>query len=57
MLRGVGQLVQEIEAKEDALAHASSRTEEVIQRVSAELTCQWGLFSIMWRGLKKKNKS
>ena len=57
MLRGVGQLVQEIEAKEDALARASSRAEEVIQRGSTELTLQWGLFSIVWKGLEKKNKS
>ena len=32
VLRGIGQLVQEIEAKEDALACASSYAEEAIQR-------------------------
>ena len=57
VLRGVGQLVQEIEANEDALARASSHTKEVIQKGSMELTRQRGLFSIVWKGLKKKNKS
>ena len=55
MLRGVGQLVQEIEAKEDALARASSRP-EVIQKGSAELTRKWNLLSVMWKGLERKNK-
>ena len=56
MLRGVGQLVQEIEAKEDALAHASSHAEDVIQKGSAELSRQWNLLMAMWKGLERKNK-
>ena len=56
MLRGVGQLVQEIEAKEDALAHASSRAEDVIQKGSEELDRRWNLLMALWKGLERKNK-
>ena len=56
VLRGVGQLVQEIEAKEDALARASSHPEDVIQKWSVELTRQWNLLMAMWKGLERKNK-
>ena len=49
VLRGVGQLAREIEAREEALENASSR--------STEMARQWGLFLIMWKGLEKKNKS
>ena len=56
VLRGVGQLVQEVEAKEDALARASSRAWEVIQKGSTELTRQWDLLSVMWKGLEQNNK-
>ena len=45
VIRGVDQLVQEIEAREDALARASSHAEEAINRATTELSRQ------------KKNKS
>ena len=56
MIRGVNQLVQEIEAREEALARASSHAEEAIQRGATELSRQWSLFSIMWKGMENKNK-
>ena len=56
VLRGVGQLVQEIEAKEDALARASSRAEDVIRKGSEELDRRWNLLMALWKGLERKNK-
>ena len=57
MTRGVNQLVQEIEAREDTLVRASSHAEEVIHRAVTDLSRQWSLFSIMWKCMEKKNKS
>ena len=57
MIRGVNQLVKEIEAREEALARASSHAEEAIQRGATELSRQWSLFSIVWIGMENKNKS
>ena len=48
--------LQEIEAREDALARASSHAEEVVNKAATELSRQWSLFSIMWKHMKKKNK-
>ena len=57
MVRGVDQLVQEIEAcREDALARASSHAEEALNKAAADLSHHWSLFSIMWKSMEKKNK-
>ena len=56
VIRGIDQLVQEIEVREDALARASSRAEEAINRAATKLSHQWSLFSIMWKSMEKKNK-
>ena len=57
MIRGIDQLVQEIDIREDALARASSHAEEAIHKAATELSHQWSLFSIVWKGMEKKNKS
>ena len=56
VVRGVDQLVQEIEAREDALARASSHAEEALNKAAADLSHQWSLFSIMLKSMEKKNK-
>ena len=56
VIRGVDQLVQEIEAREDALARASFHAEEAINKAATDLSHQWSLFSIMWKSMEKKNK-
>ena len=57
MIRGgVDQLVQEIEAREDELARASSHAEEALNKAAADLSHQWRMFSIMSKSMEKKNK-
>ena len=56
VIRGVDQLVQEIETREDALARTSSHAEEALNKAAADLSHQWSLFSIMWKSMEKKNK-
>ena len=49
------QLAQEIEAKEGALARASSRVEDLIQKGSEGLDRRWNLLMALWKGLERKN--
>ena len=56
MIRGIDRLTQEIEARENALARASSRAKEAIDRAATEMSRQWSLFSIMWKSMEKKTR-
>ena len=50
----MSQLTREIGAREEAMAGASSRIEDLIQRGSEKLSHQWKMLFDMWKGLERK---